>query len=85
VQAGDWLGFLGEIADRADEIALRLFRSADLHVDQKPDRSLVTAADKEIEATARKLLGERSIYGGSLVSTNGLLHEAVLARLRGDA
>ena len=59
MQAGDWLGFLGEIADRADEIALRLFRSADLHVDQKPDRSLVTAADKEIEATARKLLGAR--------------------------
>jgi len=59
VQAADWLGFLGEIADRAGEIAGRLFRSADLHVEEKPDRSLVTAADREIEALARKLLGVR--------------------------
>ncbi|HKC51791.1 MAG TPA: inositol monophosphatase family protein [Myxococcota bacterium] len=59
MQATDWLPFLVEIADRADEIALRLFRSADLHVEEKADRSLVSAADQEIEHTARKLLAER--------------------------
>jgi histidinol-phosphatase len=59
VQASDWLPFLVEIADRADEIALRLFRSTDLHVEEKADRSLVTAADHEVEAAARKLLAER--------------------------
>jgi histidinol-phosphatase len=59
VQASDWLAFLAEIADRADEIARRSFRSSDLHVEEKPDRSLVTAADREIETAARKLLAER--------------------------
>ncbi|HTO69645.1 MAG TPA: inositol monophosphatase family protein [Myxococcota bacterium] len=67
MQATDWLPLLAELADRADEIALRLFCSADLYVAEKPDKSLVTAADREIEATARKLVGERrpelGIYG----------------------
>jgi histidinol-phosphatase len=75
VQATDWLPFLVEIADRADEIALRLFRSADLHVEEKADRSLVSAADREIEASARKLLAERhpdlGILGEELGESDG--------------
>jgi histidinol-phosphatase len=67
VQATDWLPLLTELADRSDEIARRLFCSADLYVAEKPDKSLVTAADREIEATARKLVAERrpelGIYG----------------------
>jgi len=67
VQATDWLPLLAEIADRSDELALRLFCSADLHVAEKPDRSLVTTADREIEAGARKLVAERrpelGVYG----------------------
>jgi histidinol-phosphatase len=39
---------------------------------------------EEAGGRATSLSGERSIYAGSLVSTNGLLHEAALAHLRGD-
>jgi histidinol-phosphatase len=55
----DWLPLLREIADRSDEIARRLFRHVDLRVEEKPDRSLVSEADHEIESAARKLVAER--------------------------
>lgn len=57
--AANWLPLLIEIADRADSVALRLFRAGNLHVDKKPDRSLVTQADLEIENVARALVAER--------------------------
>jgi histidinol-phosphatase len=59
VPTTDWLPLLRELADRSDEIARRLFRRVDLHVEEKPDRSLVTEADREIESAARKLVAER--------------------------
>jgi histidinol-phosphatase len=63
----DWLPLLREIADRSDEIAQRLFRRVDLRVEEKPDRSLVTEADREIESASRKLVAERrpelGVYG----------------------
>lgn len=59
VDARDWLPLLEQIADRADEIALRRFRASDLSVDAKPDTSLVTEADLAIEEAARKLVAER--------------------------
>jgi histidinol-phosphatase len=59
VQAPDWLRFLEEIAERTDPIALRLFRSARLAVETKPDSSPVTEADRAIEETARELLARR--------------------------
>ena len=59
MQAADWLPLLFEIADRSDEIARRLFRSADLHVEAKPDRSLVSEADREIERAAAALIADR--------------------------
>ncbi len=63
----DWLPLLREIADRSDEIARRLFQRVDLRVDTKPDRSLVTEADREIESAARVLVAKRrpelGVYG----------------------
>jgi len=50
----DWLPFLTELADGADEVALRWFRAAGLRVQEKPDLSPVTEADQAIEAMARK-------------------------------
>ncbi len=48
----DWLKFLEEIADQADQIALRFFRKQNLHIETKPDLSPVTEADKAIEEAA---------------------------------
>lgn len=59
MHAADWLPLLFEIADRCDAIARRLFRSADLYVEAKPDRSLVTEADREIERAAAALVATR--------------------------
>lgn len=57
--AADWLPLLTAIADRADPIALRYFRAADLAVDAKADESPVTIADRAIEEAARELVGRR--------------------------
>src|SRR5213594_4722867 len=54
-----WLPLLHEIADRADEVALRGFRSPRLQVEEKPDHSPVSDVDKAIEAMARALARER--------------------------
>jgi histidinol-phosphatase len=43
--------------DEADGIALRSFRR-DLHIEAKPDRSLVTQADREIEERVRTRIAE---------------------------
>ena len=63
----DWLPFLEAIADRADRIALHLFRDASLRVESKGDESPVTEADRRIEAVARGLVRERhpdlGVYG----------------------
>src|SRR5437879_5737866 len=68
---------LEEIANEADAIALKYFRTADLEIEQKRDGSRVTQADKKVEAMARErvaasglpldVLGEE--MGGS--GTNG--------------
>lgn len=55
----DWLPFLTELADRADVLALRWFRSAGLAVHEKADASPVTEADRAIETMARTLARER--------------------------
>jgi histidinol-phosphatase len=51
-----WLSLLERIADRADEIALRFFRRDGLRVEEKPDLSPVTEADRAIEESARELI-----------------------------
>ena len=48
-----WLHLAFELCDAADEIAMRHFRR-DLHIDTKPDGSLVTQADHAIETLIRE-------------------------------
>lgn len=44
---------LKDIADEADVIAMKYFRSAELHIERKTDGSAVTAGDKAVEEMAR--------------------------------
>ena len=66
-----WLPFLTELADRADELALRWFRAAGLRVADKADRSPVTEADQAIEAMARTLVREHHPQLGVLGEEEG--------------
>lgn len=66
-----WLSFLAEIADRADEIALKFFRAHDLKVERKPDTSPVTLADRGIELLARELVQARHPELGILGEEQG--------------
>ncbi len=54
-----WIPILGELADAADAISTRYFRSENLLVETKPDRSLVTKADLEVEAKLREIMAAR--------------------------
>ncbi|HVH08450.1 MAG TPA: inositol monophosphatase family protein [Gemmatimonadales bacterium] len=71
MRPADWLPLLGDIADRADEIALRFFGAKGLRVQAKPDLSPVTEADQTIEAMARTLLRERHAELGVLGEEQG--------------
>jgi histidinol-phosphatase len=53
MEPADWIPLLQELADLADATSMRYFRSADLSIDTKPDRSLVTKADLEVEGLLR--------------------------------
>lgn len=59
VDAPDWLPLLHELADQADAISTRYFRSSDLPVERKADRSLVTKADLEVESAIRDTMARR--------------------------
>lgn len=52
----DDLALALSLADIADEISMSHFRSQDLTVETKPDRSFVTAGDKAVEAAIRERL-----------------------------
>jgi len=67
----DWLPVLTELADRADQLALRWFRAAGLRVLEKPDLSPVTEADQAIEAMARKLVRKNHSELGVLGEEEG--------------
>ncbi len=56
-----WLPWLFELADAADAMAMRYFQSQDLWVDSKPDRSLVTRADLDIETHVRAAAKTRGL------------------------
>lgn len=71
MNALDWIPLLNEIADSADAIALRHFRSADLEIEYKIDESPVTAADRGIEEAARLLMAERRPDAGVLGEESG--------------
>ncbi|MGC1619210.1 MAG: inositol monophosphatase family protein [Candidatus Acidiferrum sp.] len=46
-------GLLEELAHEADAIAMRLFRTEEIHIDKKDDGSAVTQADRGVEEMAR--------------------------------
>ena len=52
--AGADLAFALELADLADSLSLPRFRSADLHVETKPDLTPVTDADRAVERALRE-------------------------------
>src|SRR5271157_660894 len=51
--AKKYAALLGQIADSADIISMRYFRSAELRVERKYDDSAVTQGDKAVEEMAR--------------------------------
>ena len=53
------LEFALGLANAADEISLARFRSLDLQVQTKPDRTPVTDADRAVEARLRELISEQ--------------------------
>src|SRR5881296_1429466 len=77
----DWLRFLTELADRADELALRWFRTAGLRVQEKPDLSPVTEADQAIEAMARTAVRQNHAELGVLGEEEGEAPGPTQARL----
>jgi histidinol-phosphatase len=77
----DWLPFLTEIADRADELARQFFRAKRLQVDAKPDASPVTEADRAIEAMARALVHRRYPTLGLLGEEQGEVAGSIATRL----
>ena len=81
VSSGEWLPLLTDIADRAAGIALRLFRSRGLRVEEKPDLSPVTEADRAIEEMARRLVRERHAGLGVLGEEGGEAAGAADVRL----
>jgi histidinol-phosphatase len=52
----EWSGLLTQLADAADAVALRHFRGPTLQTEVKADGTLVTEADREIEAAARRIV-----------------------------
>jgi histidinol-phosphatase len=79
--AHDWLPFLHELADAADSISTPYFRRTDLSVERKPDRSLVTVADLEIETAMRDLVAKRHPELGVFGEEHGELESKSGARL----
>ena len=63
--AGD-LGFAHVLADAADDITMRRFRSLDLRVDTKPDLTPVTDADLAVEESLRNVLSRARPRDGML-------------------
>jgi histidinol-phosphatase len=49
-----------ELADIADAISLNRFRALDLNVQNKPDRSPVTDADRSVELALKELLSKKA-------------------------
>jgi histidinol-phosphatase len=58
-----------KLADTADNIALKYYRSRDLIIETKPDDSPVTQGDKEVEKALSQIVTEE--YGDSYVGEEG--------------
>jgi histidinol-phosphatase len=79
MNAADWLPLLHELADRADSISTKYFRAGGLQIQTKPDRSLVTRADLEVESSIREFMArvhpDFGIFGeeqGEMQGTNAM-------------
>jgi histidinol-phosphatase len=79
--AHDWLPLLHDLAETADAISTRYFRRSDLPVDRKPDRTLVTAADLEVESAVRELVARRHPELGVFGEEHGEHHGASGSRV----
>ncbi|MCH9687578.1 MAG: histidinol-phosphatase [Deltaproteobacteria bacterium] len=70
-----WLPLLHDLADEADRISTGYFRSRNLPVEHKADRSLVTKADLEVESAIRDLMAKRhpelGVFGEEQGDTKG--------------
>ena len=65
------LAFALELADLADSISLPRFRSADLRVETKPDRTFVTDADQAVERALRERIAQERPEDGFLGEETG--------------
>ena len=65
------LAFAHELADLADSISLPRFRAADLRVDEKPDLTPVSDADRAVEEALRAAIAERRPGEGFLGEEGG--------------
>jgi histidinol-phosphatase len=76
-----WQQLLVELAAAADVIAMRHFRDPALRVETKGNVTPVTRADREIEETARRIVGDRCPGLGVLGEEYGAKEGASGARL----
>ncbi len=71
----EWLTLLHDMADQADDIALRLYGATDLRIETKSDCSPVTEADRAIEESARAVISRRcpevAVFGEEFGETAG--------------
>ncbi len=65
------LGFAHVLADAADDITMRRFRSLDLRVESKPDLTPVTDADLSVEESLRNVLSRGRPRDGMLGEESG--------------
>jgi histidinol-phosphatase len=72
VATSDLLAFALELADAADRITMRYYRTADVDVRAKADRTLVTRADLEVEAALRAAVAARFPAHAFLGEEDGL-------------
>lgn len=77
------------LADAADQISLTRFKSLDLNVETKPDRTPVTDADKSVEAEIRKLIAEAApedaVIGEEYENTGSGLRAWIIDPIDGTA
>jgi histidinol-phosphatase len=69
----EWLAFALEAVDAADAVARRWFRR-DVEIATKPDRTYVTAADREVEQLLRARIADRYPAHGLVGEEYGVEH-----------
>ena len=77
------------LADAADEISLARFRSQDLRIEKKPDRTPVTDADQRVEERIRELIAEHrpgdSVIGEEFGAGEASAREWIIDPIDGTA